>query len=66
MLKPFDCTLYEHLVDLSDLSTWENCLLWDFDDNTIQNINILEGAAENFLTLKLLVFTPGFFLKMAK
>ena len=23
------------------LSTWENCLPWDFDDTSIQNINIL-------------------------
>ena len=27
----------------SGLSTWENCLPWDFDNNSIQNTNILGG-----------------------
>ena len=31
----------------TDLSTWENCYLWDFDHNSIQNIITLGDAVEN-------------------
>ena len=45
----------------ADLSTLVNCLPWDFYYNNIQNTNILGGAAEIFLTSKLLLFIPEFF-----
>ena len=41
-----------------DVSTWENCLPWDFDYNNIKNTNTFGGAIENSLTSKLLLFTP--------
>ena len=34
----------------SDLSTWKNCLPWEFDCNSIQNTNILGDAFGNSLT----------------
>ena len=50
----------------ADLSTWENCLPWDFDYVSIQNTNALGSAVENFLTSTLLLFTSGFFKKLAE
>ena len=53
-------------IYLADLSTWENCLPWDFDYISIQSTNALGGAVENFLTSTLLLFTPGFYKKLAE
>ena len=50
-------TLVEKLLNCSDLSTWENWLPGYFDYNSIQSTIILEGAFENSLTSKLLLFT---------
>ena len=52
-------------IYLTDPSTWENCLLWDFDYISIQSTNALGGAVENFLTSTLLLFTPRFYKKLA-
>ena len=32
---------------ITDLSTWENCLPWDFDYNSIKNTTILVGEIKN-------------------
>ena len=50
--------LSSHATAYQDLWTCDICLPWDFDYNSIQNTNILVGAVENFLTSKLLLFSP--------
>lgn len=55
---------FENKRKVADFSTWENCTPWHYDDNSIQSTSILGDAVENFLTLKLLLFTPGHFKRL--